>query len=59
MNQDFKNSTCSESTRARYENEISLRHHLVKEDEYMKDHIEVNHTVTLFRLARVDEVRES
>ena len=29
MNQEFKNSTCSESTRARYENEIPLRHHLV------------------------------
>ena len=49
MNQEFKNSTCSESTRARYENEIPLRHHLVKENEYMKDHIEINHTVILFR----------
>ena len=49
MNQEFKNSTCSESTRARYENEIPLCHHLVKENEYMKDHIEINHTVILLR----------
>ena len=35
MNQEFKNNTCSESTRARYENEIPLRHHLVKENEYI------------------------
>ena len=48
MNQEFKDSICSESTRARYENEIPLRHHLVKENEYMKDHIEINHTVILF-----------
>lgn len=41
MNEDFKNSTCSESTSTRYEKEISLHHHLVKETEYMKDHIEI------------------
>ena len=35
MNQEFKNSTCSESTLARYENEIPLRHHLVKENKYI------------------------
>ena len=59
MNQDFKNSTCSENTSTRYEKEISLHHHLVKETKYMKDHIEIDHiSYHLGKRERI-KVRES